>query len=135
MNSFATRASASRRRLRLAVAATALFVATAYASSPPNPAPNLQAAQQAIASAEREEAGTHAFVELSEAREKLSSAQQALNGKKLVEAAQLADEARAEAELAAARSGAAKAQAVNEDMKRSTATLIEEMQRKTGEQR
>jgi hypothetical protein len=135
MNSFATRASVSRRRLRLAVAGMALCVAAAHASSPPNPAPNLQAAQQAIATAEREEAGVHAAAELSEAREKLSSAQQALNGKKLVEAAQLADEARAEAELAAARSGAARADAVNQDMKKSTATLIEEMQRKTGEQR
>ena len=48
-------------------------------------------------------------------------------------AGQLADEARARAELAAARSGAAKAKAVNEDMKHSTATLIEEMQRKTGD--
>jgi hypothetical protein len=53
----------------------------------------------------------------------------------MVFAAQFADEARAEAELAAARSGAAKAEAVNKDMKHSTATLIEEMQRKTGDTR
>ena len=31
--------------------------------------------------------------------------------------------------------GAAKAKAVNEDIKRSTATLVEEMQRKTGDSR
>ena len=135
MNSFATRASASRRRLRLAVAGMVLCAAAAYASSPPNPAPNLQAAQLAIANAERDEAATHASAELSEAREKLSSAQHAVTEKKLIVAVQLADEARAEAELAAARSGAAKAEAVNQDMKKSTATLIEEMQRKSGEQR
>ena len=39
------------------------------------------------------------------------------------------------AELAAAKAGAAKAIAVNKDIERSTATLIEEMQRKTGESR
>ena len=48
---------------------------------------------------------------------------------------QFADEARVEAELAAAKAGAVKAIAVNEDIKRSTATLIEEMQRKTGDSR
>ena len=47
-------------------------------------------------------------------------------------AAWLADEARAGAELAAAKAGAVKANAVNEDIKRSTATLVDEMQRKTG---
>src|SRR6476659_9979524 len=135
MNSFATRASASRRRLRLAVAGMALFVAVANASSPPSPAPNLQAAQQAIAAAERDEAATHASAELGAAREKLSAAQNAVTEKKLVVAAQLADEARADAELAAARSSAIRADAVNQDMKHSTATLIEEMQRKSGEQR
>ena len=136
MNPFATSARASRPRLRLAVAAMALCVAAAAnANSPPNPAPNLQAAQQAIATAERDEAATLAAAELSEARGKLSSAQQAVTEKKLLVAAQLADEARASAELAAARSGAAKADAVNQDIKKSTATLIEEMQRKTGEQR
>ena len=41
----------------------------------------------------------------------------------MVAAGRFADEARAGAELAAARSGAAKANAVNKDMKHSTATL------------
>ena len=136
MNSFATSARASRPRLRLAVAGMALCVAAAAnANSPPNHAPNLQAAQQAIENDERDEAASLAAAELSEARGKLSSAQQAVTEKKLLVAAQLADEARASAELAAARSGAAKADAVNQDIKKSTATLIEEMQRKTGEQR
>ncbi len=51
----------------------------------------------------------------------------------MVAAAQLADEARADAELAAARTGAAKAKAVNAEIARSTATLEEEMQRKSGD--
>jgi hypothetical protein len=53
----------------------------------------------------------------------------------MLTAGRLADEALADAELAAARSGAAKANAVNQDMRHSTATLVEEMQRKTGDNR
>jgi hypothetical protein len=47
-------------------------------------------------------------------------------------AQRLADESRADAELAAARSTVGKANSVNEEMKRATATLVEEMQRKSG---
>jgi hypothetical protein len=131
MNSFPKSASVTRRRLRLVVPGVILFAA-ACASTPPIPATNLQAAQQAIANAERVDASTHAAAELSEARVKLSSAQQAVSEKKMIAGEQFADEARAEAELAAARSGAVKAVAVNDDIKHSTATLVEEMQRKTG---
>ena len=131
MNPFPKTASATRRRLRFVVPGVVLLAA-ACASTPPIPATNLQAAQQAIANAERVDAGTHAAAELSEARVKLSSAQQAVNEKKMIAGEQFADEARAEAELAAARSGAVKAIAVNDDIKHSTATLVEEMQRKTG---
>jgi hypothetical protein len=53
----------------------------------------------------------------------------------MIVAQRLADESRAEAELAAAKTAAAKASAVNDEMKSSTATLIQEMQRNTGEQR
>ena len=125
---------ASRRRLRLAAPGLALILLAACASMPP-PTTNLQAAQQAIANAERVDAATHAAVELGEAREKLSSAQRAVEKEDMVMAGQFADEARAEAELAAARSAVAKANAVNADMKQSTSTLIEEMQRKTGDSR
>ena len=127
--------SVSRRRLRIAAPGLLILFAAACASTPPIPASNLQAAQQAIANAERVDSATHAAAELGEAREKLSSAQHAVEMKDMLTARQLADEARAEAELASARSDAAKADAVNQDMKRSTATLSEEMQRKTGESR
>jgi hypothetical protein len=50
----------------------------------------------------------------------------------LILANQFADEARAEAELAVAKTTEAKASAVNEDMKRSTGTLVEEMKRGAG---
>jgi uncharacterized protein DUF4398 len=127
-------ARVSRRRLRFAVPAILLATAV-FASTPPVPTASLQAAQQSIANAERVEAGTHAAAELSEARAKLSAAQDAVNQKKMVVAGQLADEARAEAELAVARTSLAKANAVNAAMEHSNATLIEEMQRKTGDSR
>jgi hypothetical protein len=119
---------------RLALPAV-LLVTAACASAPPIPAASLQAAQQSIANAERVEAGTHAAAELSEARAKLSAAQKAVNEKEMLAAGWLADEARAEADLAVARTGVAKANAVNADMERSNATLVDEMQRKTGDNR
>ncbi len=126
--------SASRRRLRFALLPALFLAATAFAGDPV-PTTNLQAAQQAIANAERVDAATLAGVELGEARGKLAAAQTAVVDKKMIVAARFADEARVEAELAAAKSGAAKAKTVNDNLERSTATLIEEMQRKSGDNR
>lgn len=134
MNTLPKSAHVSRRRLRFAVPAILVFTA-GCAGTPPVPSASLQAAQQSIANAERVEAGTHAAAELGEAREKLSAAQRAVEQKEMLAAERLADEARAEAELAVARTGVAKANAVNADMERSNATLAEEMQRKTGDSR
>jgi hypothetical protein len=120
------------RLLRIAGIPALLVFGAAFAATPP-PVTKLESAQQAIANAERVEAATLAPVELGEARSKLTAAQRAVSEKEMVLAARLADEARASAELAAARTGAAKADAVNADIKRSTATLVDEMQRKTGE--
>src|SRR5689334_9593268 len=110
----------ARHCLRLAIPTIFLFTA-ACASTPPLPSASLQAAQQSIVNAERVEAGTHAAAELSEAREKLSAAQSAVERKEMLVAGRLADEARADAELAVARTGVAKANAVNADMERSNA--------------
>jgi hypothetical protein len=134
MNPHSKKASITRRRFRIVLPALLMFAGAANAA-PPIPATNLQAAQLAIANAERVDAATHAGVELGEARGKLSAAQRAVEEKKMVVAQQFADEARAEAELAAAKTGAVKALAVNEDIKRATATLVEEMQRKSGDSR
>jgi hypothetical protein len=51
----------------------------------------------------------------------------------MIAAERLAEQSRAESELASAKTAAAKAKAVNDEMKRSTSTLIEEMQRSSGE--
>jgi hypothetical protein len=123
----------ARRRLRIAL--PVLLLASAAFAKPPIPAVQLQAAQQAIATAERVDAGANAAVELGEARAKLSAAQRAVGQKEMLAAAQLADESRASAELAAAKSGLVKAKAVNQEMKDSTATLVDEMRRQSGDSR
>jgi hypothetical protein len=132
MNSSFTRPAGIRRHLRIVLPALLAFAGTVYGKTP-TAAPNIQAAELAIANAERVDAASLAPVELGDARAKLSAAQKAVVEKQMVVAAQFADEARADAELAAAKTGAAKAKAVNDDIKRSTATLEEEMQRKTGD--
>ena len=105
----------------------------ACASTPPPPTASLQAAQQAISNAERVEAGQFAAGELGAARTKLASADAAVTEKKMIIAGRFADESRAEAELASAKTAATKAKAVNDEMRTSTATLIQEMQRSSGD--
>jgi hypothetical protein len=119
-----------------ALLSSAVLMTTAgCATVPPAPTANLQAAQQAIANAERVEAGRYAAGELGEARTRLASADAAVSEKKMDLAAQYADESRADAELAAAKTSQSKANAVNAEMKQSTGTLVEEMQRNSGEQK
>jgi hypothetical protein len=128
-------ASQSHRgsRPRMALGFTGVLLLAACASTPPAPTANLQAAQQAIAAAERSEAARYAPGELSEAHTKLASADTAVTEKKMVAAEQFADQSRAEAELASAKTSAAKANAVNDEMKRSNGTLVDEMKRGAGD--
>ena len=119
--------------LRMALGFTGAILLTACASTPPAPTANLQAAQQAIAAAERGEAARYAPGELSEARTQLVLADSAVIERKMVLAEHFADQSRAEAELAAAKTSAAKANSVNDEMKRSNGTLAEEMKRVSGD--
>lgn len=121
-----------RSRLRVAVAFAGLLMLGACASTPPPPTAGLQAAQRAISTAEGAEAGRYAAVELAEARTELASADRAVAEQRMTMAARLADQSRVEAELASARTAEVKAKAVNDEMTRSTSTLIEEMQRTSG---
>ena len=116
-----------------ALGITGALLLAACASAPPAPTANLQAAQQAIAAAERGEAARYAPGELSEAHTKLAAADAAVTERKMVVAERFADQSRAEAELASAKSSAAKANAVNDEMKRSNGTLVEEMKRTSGD--
>jgi len=119
-------------RQRIALGLTGALILGGCASPPP-PTASLQAARQAISTADRGEAGRYAPGELGEARTKLTFANNAVAERKMTMAERLADESRAAAELASAKTANVKANAVNDEMKRSTSTLIEEMQRNSGE--
>ena len=120
-------------RLGIAAGIASALMLTACASTPPAPTATLHAEELAISNAERAEAGQYAAVELAEARTKYASADGAVHEEKMVLGEQLAEQSRAEAELASARTAAAKAKKVNEEMSQSTGTLIDEMQRNAGE--
>jgi type IV pilus biogenesis protein CpaD/CtpE len=115
------------------VAIAAVLLLAACASTPPAPTASLQAAKQAISEAERADAGRYAPEELGDARTRLTSADAAVAEKKMLIADRYAQESRLGAELALAKTSAVKANAVNEEMKRGTGTLIEEMQRNAGD--
>ena len=118
--------------LRIAIGLMGALALGACASMPP-PTSNMQAAHQAIAGAEQAEAARYAPAELSQARAKLAAANTAVSAQRMTMAARLAEESQAEAELATSRSAQVKAETANDDMKRSTRILINEMQRSSGE--
>jgi Domain of unknown function (DUF4398) len=118
----------------MAVGLTCLLLAAACASTPPAPTASLEAARSAITHAEAADAGRYAAPELGEAREKLAAANIAVEQKRMPGAQRLAEESRVDAQLASAMTEQAKATAVNREMKHSNDTLIEEMQRKSGDQ-
>ncbi|MGE0114321.1 MAG: DUF4398 domain-containing protein [Steroidobacteraceae bacterium] len=116
----------------VAAASSVLVLSASCATTPPEPTVAMKAAEQAIATADRTRITDAASPELSEAREKLTAAQSAVQAERMVEAERLAVESRVDAELAAAKNEAGKAQAVNDEIKQSTAILSQEMQRNTG---
>lgn len=111
---------------------TGLFVLTSCASTPQPPTKALQAAEQAITTAERARVADYASLELNEARENLSAANNAVLANKMVLAQRLAERSQVNAELASARTAMLKARAINVDMQESIDTLKVEMQRNTG---
>jgi hypothetical protein len=121
------------RRLPVAAAVTGMMVLTACASGPPAPTVSLQAAQQAIVTAEQADAGHYASGELGEARAELTSANTAVSAGNMLVAERLANESRTEAQLAFARTSYVKAQAVNDEMTRGNGALIQELQRSSGD--
>jgi capsule polysaccharide export protein KpsE/RkpR len=103
------------------------------ASAPEAPVGQIQAAEQAIAAAERIKASDYALPELLEARADLVSARTAIQNKEMLVARRYAELSQAGAELASARAGEGKARAVIEDMQKNIDVLKQEMQRKTGQ--
>ena len=121
------------QRLCLAAGLAGALLAAACASTPP-PTASLQAARSAISHAEEADAGRYAAPELSDARERLAVANSAVDQKNMPAAQRLAEESRVDAQLAFSKAERAKAVAVNDQMKHSNSTLIDEMQRKSGDQ-
>ena len=114
------------------VAASLLVMLSACASVPPAPTQQLQAAELAISTAEKAGVADYASPELTEARNNLRAAEAAVVAEDMVGAQRLAERARLDAELATAKSDAAKAKVVNDEMRKSIDTLKQEMQRNTG---
>ncbi|EON92055.1 hypothetical protein MARLIPOL_10551 [Marinobacter lipolyticus SM19] len=117
---------------------TTLFLATltlvACASAPLPPTESLNAARDAIASAEQADARRYAGAELEEANRHLAEADQAVEKERMTEADRLAKQARVAAQLAIARTELAKAAAINREMGRGAEALDEEMQRQGDQQ-
>ena len=102
------------------------------ASTPNAPTEALQAAELAIAKAEQDRASNYASLELGEAREKLTAARIAVAEKEMLRAARLAEQSRADAELAIAKTQAAKAGEINAELDRNADTLQREIERHSG---
>lgn len=122
----------SGRLVLPALLASALLIG-GCASSPEAPTGPLERAGSAVGIAEQNDAGRYAATELAAARQKLDEADMAVKEGRMAAAQRLAIEARIEAELAYARTEAAKAAAINAEMKRGAEALTEEMNR-TGAQ-
>jgi hypothetical protein len=113
--------------------ALSVLLLGACASAPLAPAASLTEAREAIERAEQAGGREHAGSELDDAKLRLEKAERAVDGQDMVEAERLAREAEVAAELASARTEAAKAAEINRQMGRGADALTEEM-RRTGEQ-
>ena len=82
-----------------------------------------------IQTAEKDDARQYARAELEEAHQKLALAEKAVAAEDMILAERFADESAVMAQLAAARTEATKAEAINEEMRRSARALAEEMRR------
>ena len=121
-----------RAALRLAGVLSGLLLLSACATPPVAPNQALQAAKTAISNAEQARVADYASPQLAVAREKLASANLAVQREEMLLAERLAEQSRVEAELALAMSQATKAKVVNDEMRKSTNSLKQEMQRNTG---
>ncbi len=119
--------------LRLVAVAAVFLMFAACASTPDAPDRELQAAEMAITNAEQARVADYASPELSDARENLSAARRAVEQEEMVLAKRLAQQSRVNAELALAKAEALKAEAINDEMQKSTDALKQEMQRNSGD--
>ena len=114
----------------IAVAAAGLLMA-ACSSNPQPPTQQLTAAESAISHAEQARVADYASPELSEARDKLAAARDAVAKDEMTKAARYAEQAKLDADLATAKSDAAKAKAVNDELVKVTSAVIEVLKSST----
>lgn len=112
----------------LGLAGITLFLA-ACATVPDAPLAALAEARVAITTAEKDNAIHYASADLTEARQQLVQADRAVATEHMIEANRLAHQSRIAAELASARTEAAKAEEVNDQLIRSADALDEELRR------
>lgn len=114
--------------------AGSLLALAACAAVPLPPTDALQAAEIAIANAEKDRAADYAPVEMRSAHQKLDAARAKpiTDDASLMQARQLAIEARADADLASSKARLAKAEAVNQELQKSNNTLQQEIKRSSG---
>lgn len=110
------------------LAGITLFLA-ACATVPEAPHAALAEARVAISTAEKDNAGHYASPDLTEARQRLAQANSAVASQHMLEADRLAHQSRIAAELASARTEAAKAAEVNDELLKGADALYEEIER------
>jgi len=98
-------------------------------SSVPKPIGEMAGAKAQIETAETNEAGNFAAVELDRAKSKLRRAERAAVEKDYLTAKQLADEARSDARLATAKASAARAKQSAQEMKDTVQSMEQEIER------
>jgi hypothetical protein len=109
--------------------AGAILLLAACATAPKAPTAALTEARVAISTAEKADASRYAGPELTEARQKLVEADDAVTAERMIQADRLAHQSRVAAELASARTETAKAEAVNEELSKGLDALNEELDR------
>tara|TARA_R110002073_G_scaffold313359_1_gene485212 strand:+ start:6113 stop:6490 length:378 start_codon:yes stop_codon:yes gene_type:complete len=98
-------------------------------SSVPKPIGEMAGAKAQLETAETNEAGKFAAVELDRAKSKLRRAEKAVVEKDYLTAKQLADEARSDAKLATAKASSARAKQSAQEMKNTVQSMKQEIER------
>jgi hypothetical protein len=122
-----------QRAWRAAAILAAGVLLGACATTETTPTNALTEAREAISVAQESGARQHARAELADAQDYLEMAESAVAEEEMVAAERLAHRARVTAELAEARTEAAKATEINREMEQAAEALRQEM-RRTGEQ-
>jgi hypothetical protein len=123
----------------LVAGALLLISLAACVSMPKEPTDALMTGDSAIKEAEQARGANYASNDLVAAHEKMAAARALVDkakkdrdGKEMMQARRLAEEARSDAELATARSRDASAESASKDMQHNNESLQQEIQRKNG---